>query len=129
MRQRVNLARGIAAGTEILLMDEPFAALDEQTRMVLGEDLSTLLAETGKTIVFVTHSLAEAVFLSDRIALMTARPGRIKTILSIDVPHPRLPGFMLEPRFSAWRNECYALLRDEIREAMAVAETPGKETS
>ena len=71
-----------SAGTDILLMDEPFAALDEQSRMVLGEDLSGLLAATGKTIVFVTHSLAEAVFLSDRIALMTARPGHIKTIYS-----------------------------------------------
>jgi NitT/TauT family transport system ATP-binding protein len=119
MRQRVNLARGIATGTDILLMDEPFAALDEQSRMVLGEDLSTLLAETRKTIVFVTHSLAEAVFLSDRIALMTARPGRIKKIIAIDEPHPRLPQFMLEPRFSEWRNECYAVLREEIRQAMA----------
>jgi NitT/TauT family transport system ATP-binding protein len=121
MRQRVNLARGIAAGTEILLMDEPFAALDEQSRMVLGEDLSILLAETGKTIVFVTHSLAEAVFLSDRIALMTARPGRIKSIIDVDEPHPRLPGFMLEPRFSELRNACYASLRDEIRQAMVTA--------
>jgi len=120
MRQRVNLARGIASGTEILLMDEPFAALDEQTRMVLGEDLSVLLAETGKTIVFVTHSLAEAVFLSDRIALMTARPGRIKKTIAIEEAHPRLPAFMLEPRFSELRNQCYAALHDEIREAMAV---------
>ena len=118
MRQRVNLARGIASGTDILLMDEPFAGLDEQSRMVLGEDLSVLLAETKKTIVFVTHSLAEAVFLSDRIVLMTARPGRIKRIVEIGEPHPRLPEFMLEPRFSAWRNECYASLRDEIRQAM-----------
>ena len=123
MRQRVNLARGIAAGTDILLMDEPFAALDEQTRMVLGEDLSVLLAQTGKTIVFVTHSLAEAVFLSDRIAVMTARPGRIKKIVEIKEPHPRLPGFMLEPRFSTLRNECYALLRDEIRETLAQSGT------
>jgi NitT/TauT family transport system ATP-binding protein len=119
MRQRVNLARGIAGGTGILLMDEPFAALDEQSRMVLGEDLSVLLSETGKTIVFVTHSLAEAVFLSDRIVVMSARPGRIKTVIEIDEPHPRLPDFMLQPRFSEWRNTCYALLRDEIREAMA----------
>lgn len=126
MRQRVNLARGIAAGTEILLMDEPFAALDEQSRMVLGEDLSVLLAQTGKTIVFVTHSLAEAVFLSDRIALMTARPGRIKAIVDVDEPHPRLPGFMLEPRFSELRNACYASLRDEIRRAMATAATGGE---
>jgi NitT/TauT family transport system ATP-binding protein len=119
MRQRINMARGIAAGTDILLMDEPFAALDEQSRMVLGEDLSILLAETGKTIVFVTHSLAEAVFLSDRIVLMTARPARIKRIIEVDVPHPRSPDFMLEPRFSEYRNECYASLRDEIRQAMA----------
>jgi len=122
MRQRVNLARGIAAGTEILLMDEPFAALDEQSRMVLGEDLSSLLAEAGKTIVFVTHSLAEAVFLSDRIVLMTARPGRIKSIIEVREPHPRSPGFMLEPRFGELRNACYASLRDEIRQAMAIAE-------
>jgi NitT/TauT family transport system ATP-binding protein len=119
MRQRVNLARGLSVGTDILLMDEPFAALDEQSRMVLGEDLSALLAKTGKTIVFVTHSLAEAVFLSDRIAVMTARPGRIKTIVEVRERHPRSPDFMLEPRFSTLRNELYALLRDEIRLAMA----------
>jgi NitT/TauT family transport system ATP-binding protein len=119
MRQRVNLARSICVGTSILLMDEPFAALDEQTRMVLGEDLSILLAKTGRTIVFVTHSLAEAVFLSDRIAVMTARPGRIKRILDVKEAHPRSPDFMLAPRFSDLRNELYALLRDEIRLAMA----------
>ena len=124
MRQRVNMARGICVGTDILLMDEPFAALDEQTRMVLGEDLSKLLAETGKTIVFVTHSLAEAVFLSDRIAIMTARPGKIKTIIDVNEPHPRSPDFMLAPRFSELRNECYALLRDEIRLTMAAQRDP-----
>jgi NitT/TauT family transport system ATP-binding protein len=105
-------------------MDEPFAALDEQTRMVLGEDLSILLAKTGKTIVFVTHSLAEAVFLSDRIAVMTARPGKIKTIVDVNEPHPRSPDFMLEPRFSDLRNQLYATLRDEIRLAMASQRDP-----
>jgi NitT/TauT family transport system ATP-binding protein len=124
MRQRVNMARSICVGTGILLMDEPFAALDEQTRMVLGEDLSILLAKTGKTIVFVTHSLAEAVFLSDRIAVMTARPGRIKTIVDVKEAHPRSPDFMLETRFSDLRNELYALLRDEIRLAMAAQRDP-----
>jgi NitT/TauT family transport system ATP-binding protein len=104
-------------------MDEPFAALDEQSRMVLGEELSVLLAETGKTIIFVTHSLAEAVFLSDRIVLMTARPGRAKSTIAVDEPHPRLPAFMLQPRFSELRNACYALLRDEIRQAMTAAES------
>jgi NitT/TauT family transport system ATP-binding protein len=124
MRQRVNMARSICVGTDILLMDEPFAALDEQTRMVLGEDLSILLAKTGKTIVFVTHSLAEAVFLSDRIAVMTARPGKIKTIVEVNAPHPRSPDFMLEPRFNTLRNELYALLRDEIRRAVAAQRDP-----
>jgi NitT/TauT family transport system ATP-binding protein len=124
MRQRVNMARSICVGTDILLMDEPFAALDEQTRMVLGEDLSILLAKTGKTIVFVTHSLAEAVFLSDRIAVMTARPGKIKTIVEINAAHPRSPDFMLEPRFNTLRNELYALLRDEIRRTVAAQRNP-----
>ncbi len=127
MRQRVNMARGICVETDILLMDEPFASLDEQTRMVLGEDLSQLLAATGKTIVFVTHSLAEAVFLSDRIAVMTARPGRIKTIIEVNEPHPRSPDFMLEPRFSELRNKCYALLRDEIRATVAAQRDPQPE--
>ena len=125
MRQRVNLARGIAMGTDIILMDEPFAALDEQTRMVLGEDLSSLLAKTGKTIVFVTHSLAEAVFLSDRIVVMTARPATIKRIVHVEEPHPRSPDFMLEPRFSELRNELYELLRDEIRKSMAAMQGIG----
>ena len=118
MRQRINVARSICVGTPVLLMDEPFAALDEQTRMVLGEDLSILLAKTGKTIVFVTHSLAEAVFLSDRIVVMTARPGRIKTIVEVNEAHPRSANFMIEPRFGDLRNALYAALRDEIRLAM-----------
>jgi NitT/TauT family transport system ATP-binding protein len=115
MKQRINMARGIALETDILLMDEPFAALDEQTRLVLGEDLSVLLARTGKTIVFVTHSLAEAVLLADRIVIMTARPGTIKSIIAVNEPHPRSPDFMVQPRFSEVRNQCYELLRDEIR--------------
>ena len=118
MRQRINLARGIYLDTPIILMDEPFAALDEQTRMVLGEDLSTLLARTGKTIVFVTHSLAEAVFLADTIVVMTARPGRVKATITVDRPHPRSPDFMLEPYFNEVRNDLFALLRDEIRQVV-----------
>jgi NitT/TauT family transport system ATP-binding protein len=118
MKQRINMARGIALETDILLMDEPFAALDEQTRLVLGEDLSVLLARTGKTIAFVTHSLAEAVLLADRIVVMTARPGRIKAVIAVDEPHPRSPDFMLEPKFSELRNQCYELLRDEIRHTL-----------
>ena len=119
MKQRINLARGLCVETEVLLLDEPFAALDEQTRMVLGEDLSILLARTGKTIVFVTHSLAEAVFLADRIIVMTARPGRSRPAINVPQPHPRSPDFMLTSEFGAIRNDLYALLRDEIRATVA----------
>jgi NitT/TauT family transport system ATP-binding protein len=119
MRQRAALARALSLETGILLMDEPFGALDEQTRMVLGEDLSVLLARTEKTIVFVTHSLGEAVFLADRVAVFSARPGTIKKIIRVDEPHPRKPEFVTSAKFTALRNELYALLHDEIRKAMS----------
>ena len=121
MRQRAALARALSLQTGILLMDEPFGALDEQTRMILGEDLSELLARTEKTIVFVTHSLGEAVFLADRVAVFSARPGTIKKIIRVDEPHPRKPSFVTSEKFTALRNELYALLHDEIRKAVAEA--------
>jgi NitT/TauT family transport system ATP-binding protein len=119
MRQRAALARALSLETGILLMDEPFGALDEQTRMILGEDLSVLLARTEKTIVFVTHSLGEAVFLADRVAVFSARPGTIKKIIRVDEPHPRKPSFVTSEKFTALRNELYALLHDEIRKAVS----------
>jgi len=111
-------ARALSLQTGILLMDEPFGALDEQTRMVLGEDLSVLLARTEKTIVFVTHSLGEAVFLADRVAVFSARPGTIKDIIEIEEPHPRKPAFMTSEKFTRLRNQLYGLLHDEIRKAV-----------
>jgi NitT/TauT family transport system ATP-binding protein len=119
MRQRAALARALSLETGILLMDEPFGALDEQTRMILGEDLSVLLARSGKTIVFVTHSLGEAVFLADRVAVFSARPGTIKKVIRIDEPHPRKPEFVTSEKFTNLRNELYALLHDEIRKTVA----------
>jgi NitT/TauT family transport system ATP-binding protein len=121
MRQRAALARALSLETGILLMDEPFGALDEQTRMILGEDLSVLLARSSKTIVFVTHSLGEAVFLADRVAVFSARPGTIKQIISVDEPHPRKPEFVTSEKFTKLRNELYALLHDEIRKAVSEA--------
>jgi NitT/TauT family transport system ATP-binding protein len=119
MRQRAALARALSLQTNILLMDEPFGALDEQTRIVLGEDLSVLLSESKKTIVFVTHSLGEAVFLADRVAVFSARPGTIKKVIAVEEPHPRNPAFMTAAKFHALRDELYNLLHDEIRKAMA----------
>jgi len=118
MRQRAALARALSLKTPILLMDEPFGALDEQTRMILGEDLSVLLAESRKTIVFVTHSLGEAVFLADRVAVFSARPGSIKQVIEIDEPHPRRPEFVTSAKFTSLRNQLYGLLHDEIRKAV-----------
>jgi NitT/TauT family transport system ATP-binding protein len=126
MRQRAALARALSLETGIMLMDEPFGALDEQTRMVLGEDLSVLLSRSQKTIVFVTHSLGEAVFLADRVAVFSARPGTIKQVIEINEPHPRKPEFVTSEKFNTLRNELYSLLHDEIRKAMA--ETYGDRT-
>jgi NitT/TauT family transport system ATP-binding protein len=119
MRQRAALARSLSLETGILLMDEPFGALDEQTRMVLGEDLSVLLSRTDKAIVFVTHSLGEAVFLADRVAVFSARPGTIKQVIAVDEPHPRNPEFVTSEKFTTLRNQLYGLLHDEIRKAMS----------
>jgi NitT/TauT family transport system ATP-binding protein len=121
MRQRAALARALSLETGILLMDEPFGALDEQTRMILGEDLSVLLARADKTIVFVTHSLGEATFLADRVAVFSARPGTIKEIVAVDEPHPRKPDFVTSGKFTAIRNRLYGLLHDEIRKTVADA--------
>jgi NitT/TauT family transport system ATP-binding protein len=89
MRQRVALARALAAEPDVLLMDEPFAALDAQTRDLLHDELERLWAETGRTIIFVTHNVREAVRLGDRVALLTFRPGRVKQDFSVSLPRPR----------------------------------------
>ena len=89
MRQRVAIARALALETPILLMDEPFGALDEQTRLLMGEWLVGIRGRTPKTVVFVTHSLQEAIALSDRIVVMTARPGRVKDVIDVPAPYPR----------------------------------------
>ncbi len=114
MQQRVALARALTLETDILLMDEPFGALDEQTRMVLGDEISRIVSETKKTTMFVTHSLAEAVYLADRVVVMSSRPGRIKTILTVQEQRPRLPSFMTSDTFTALRNELFELLHDEF---------------
>src|SRR5580692_4196780 len=120
--ERAGRARRLQ--TDILLMDEPFGALDEQTRMILGEDLSVLLAATAKTIVFVTHSLGEAVFLADRVAIFSARPGTIKQVIAVDEPHPRKPDFVTSEKFTRLRNELYGLLHDEIRKTVSAESVP-----
>ena len=125
MQQRVAIARALAMEPDVLLMDEPFGALDEQTRTVLGMELAKILGDTGKTIVFVTHSLGEAVFLSDRVVVMSARPGRIKEILTVDEPHPRTPDFAISAGFNTVRNHLFELLHEEVQ-AASLRELSGK---
>lgn len=117
MQQRVALARALSMKPKLLLMDEPFGALDEQTRTVLGEEISRILEDANQAILFVTHSLAEAVFLSDRVAVMSHRPGRIVEILEVDTPRPRDPSFMTSTEFVSIRNRLFDLLHDEFKQA------------
>jgi NitT/TauT family transport system ATP-binding protein len=111
MRQRVAIARALSLETPVLLLDEPFGALDEQTRTELGEEISQLHARVAKTTVLVTHSLGEAVFLSDRIAVMTKRPGQIREVIEVSAPQPRGPDFMTSPVFHELRDHLFRLLR------------------
>jgi NitT/TauT family transport system ATP-binding protein len=106
MKQRVSIARGLVQDPPVLLMDEPFAALDEQTRMTMGDELLRIWAATGKTIIFVTHSLTEAVYLADEVIVMSPRPGRIVDRLEVALPRPRT--------FEMLSGDIFGSLRDRI---------------
>jgi NitT/TauT family transport system ATP-binding protein len=111
MQQRVSIARALAFSPPLLLMDEPFGALDEMTRERLNAELLSIWAETGSTVVFVTHSIAESVFLSTRVVVMSARPGRIAGIVEIDLPQPRALDSRELPRFAELITQVRRLLR------------------
>jgi NitT/TauT family transport system ATP-binding protein len=121
MKQRVAIARALAYKPEVLLMDEPFAALDAQTREILQGELLRIWEQTRKTIVFITHSIDEAIFLSDRIAIMTRRPGTVKAILDVPLPRPRAPEVRNSEAFVRLRQQAWDVLKDEVQFANPAA--------
>ncbi|WP_241979941.1 ABC transporter ATP-binding protein [Cryobacterium glaciale] len=118
MRQRVNLARALTLDPEILLMDEPFAALDSQTREVMQSELLNVWELAKKTVLFVTHQIDEAVFLSDRVFVFTVRPGRMKEIVEIDLPRPRDLSIKRTPEFAALVDRIWSLIEHEVRQSI-----------
>jgi ABC-type nitrate/sulfonate/bicarbonate transport system ATPase subunit len=120
MRQRAALLRTLLCNKELIMLDEPFAALDAQTRLRMQEWLLTLWRDFALTVLFVTHDVDEAIFLSDQIVVLSPRPGRIREIIPVDLPRPRSREIVTDPRFAALKAHCLALLfeqEDETSEA------------
>jgi NitT/TauT family transport system ATP-binding protein len=111
MKQRVSIARGLVQDPPVLLMDEPFAALDEQTRMTMGHELLRIWSTTRKTVVFITHSLTEAVYLGDEVFVMSARPGRIIDHIEVALPRPRTYEMMATDVFGRLRDRIWQQIR------------------
>src|ERR1700742_2544880 len=123
MRQRSAIARAFVTDPAVLLMDEPFAALDAQNRVILQAELVRLWEQTGKTVVYITHSIDEALSLGDRTVVMTAQPGRIKQIIDVPFPHPRnLITLSSAPEFGKLKLDIWGVLEDEVMRARAEVE-------
>lgn len=118
MKQRVSIARALANDPEVLLMDEPLGALDAQTRAILQEELVRIWEENRKTVVYITHSIDEAILLGNRVVIMTATPGTIKQEFAVDIPHPRSIETTSLPEFARLKGEIWQTLRDEVVKAM-----------
>jgi sulfonate transport system ATP-binding protein len=117
MQQRVGIARALANYPRVLLMDEPFGALDAQTRQMMQENLLNIWSEFGTTVVFITHDIDEAIFLADRVLIMSAGPGRMIADLAVELPRPRLPEVTADPAFVEFKRLCMTYVRTESLKA------------
>jgi NitT/TauT family transport system ATP-binding protein len=115
MRQRVNLARALAIQPEVLLMDEPFASLDAQTRDIMQEELLRIWRETRNTVIFITHQIDEAIFLADRVMIMRARPGSVQEICPVDIERPRTLAMKRDPRFTKLADHIWHGIERQVR--------------
>ena len=115
MQQRANLARALTVDPEILLMDEPFAALDAQTRELMQAELLRIWSEANKTVLFITHQIDEAIYLSDRVLVMSARPGRILADIAIDLPRPRELEIKRSPAFITYADQIWSLISTQLK--------------
>lgn len=118
MRQRVNIARALAIDPEVLLMDEPFSALDAQTREIMQTELTRIWSQGRKTVLFVTHQIDEAVFLSDRVFVFGRRPGRIREMIGIDLPRPRSLAIKRAPEFVAYVDQIWKMIEEDVRKSV-----------
>jgi len=127
MRQRVNLARALAINPEVLLMDEPFASLDAQTRELMQAELLRVWSEQRKTVIFITHQIDEAVYLADRVLVFSGRPSVVKAVLPVDIPRPRPLSVKRQPAMLERVDAIWRLIEEEVRGAMA-ARRPGADS-
>jgi NitT/TauT family transport system ATP-binding protein len=115
MQQRVNIARALACDPEILLLDEPFASLDAQTRELMQAELVRIWRETRKTSLFITHQINEAIYLADRVIVFSSRPGRVRAVIDIALPRPRDLSIKRDPKFLAYEDQIWRLIEDEVK--------------
>jgi len=118
MRQRVGIARALVVDPAVLLMDEPFSALDAQTRQLMQEELLAIWERTRKTILYVTHNIQEAVFMADRVIVLSRRPGRVLADIRVELGRPRVEAMAAEPAFIRAADRIWALIKDQAREAL-----------
>jgi NitT/TauT family transport system ATP-binding protein len=127
MRQRANLARALTIDPDVLLMDEPFAALDAQTREIMQSELLRIWRSNRKTVLFVTHQIDEAVYLADRVIVMTSRPGRIKAMLEVNIARPRSLAVKRTPEFLRLVDEIWQMIEEEVKAALQMTHRAGVE--